>query len=406
MEVSANLASRYPGSPEARRGRIAIVLPNLSAIGAQRYVIGLSRQLEAKGFTCEFLVQSPQGEFFRELAPDKVRTFQYRRLTGVPVLRTGECVLRLGQMLRSGGYDHVFAVTPFLNRMICLLKALRLFDGRVVIEEHGFPPLYIRREDGMGWFEVQFYGNTFGLYRCASAIRVISVGILDYYQTKGLAANVRLFPNLIDLRRVQNLGAEPPVVTLAPSSFHVACFGRLTVQKNVAFLLSSMALLMSSMDVHLSIIGDGDQRRPLERLADDLGITDRVTFMGYLDNPYPVLRQASVLALTSRWEGSPQVLVEAMALGVAVVARDCQTGPSEIVGANSERGWLVPAEATEATFAEAVREALVDSPRRNARTTAAAAFVELTYDLHTRVGEQIDTFFGTTEQPNDEPIAR
>jgi len=370
--------------------RIAIVLPNLAAIGAQRYVIGLMKRLEQSGFECSLLLQAPVGEFLDEIRA--WQTFSHRVLSPVPFARTLESAVRLTRMLRGHRYDQVFSVTPFLNRMICAMKGLKLIEARVVIEEHGYPPLYLTREDGMSRAEVGFYTRSFGLYRHADAIRVISGGIRDFYAQHGLTANVHFFPNLIDLSRVERLANESPAAVLPKSHRNVIVFGRLTAQKNLSFLIEGLSRPSFPRDMHLWIIGDGPQRSALEDLSARLGVREHVTFMGYLENPYPVIRQGDALALTSVWEGSPQVLVEAMALGVPIVARDCPTGPSDILGTRSERGALVPYSASPEEFGAALRASLNDASSE-VRAGAAKSFVSGEYDLDSRMSEQISLFF-------------
>jgi glycosyltransferase involved in cell wall biosynthesis len=82
-------------------------------------------------------------------------------------------------------------------------------------------------------------------------------------------------------------------------------------------------------------------REPLQALARELGVADDLALPGFAANPYPWMRQASVFTLSSAWEGSPNVLTEAMALGTAVAATDCPSGPREIL-AGGRYGPLVP----------------------------------------------------------------
>jgi glycosyltransferase involved in cell wall biosynthesis len=88
------------------------------------------------------------------------------------------------------------------------------------------------------------------------------------------------------------------------------------------------------------ILGEGDERAALEALAQSLGIRNEVHFLGYVENPLPIMRRAQVFALTSTEEGFGNVLVEALAAGAAVVATDCPHGPREILR-DEEFGRLV-----------------------------------------------------------------
>jgi glycosyltransferase involved in cell wall biosynthesis len=150
-------------------------------------------------------------------------------------------------------------------------------------------------------------------------------------------------PNPIDIPAITQLSqadfshpwfqpGEPPVLL---------ALGRLTEQKDFSTLLRAFALLRGSSDARLMIIGDGPQRKDLETLANQLDIASHVQMPGFMPNPYPYLKRAAMLVLSSRWEGMPSVILEALALGVPIVSTDCQSGPSEIL-MSGRFGTLVP----------------------------------------------------------------
>lgn len=87
--------------------------------------------------------------------------------------------------------------------------------------------------------------------------------------------------------------------------------------------------------------GPDPERRKLEALVEELELTEDVDLPGYVNNPYPYMAKAAAFVLSSRWEGLPLVLVEAMAVGTAVVATDCKSGPAEVL-ANGQYGTLTP----------------------------------------------------------------
>jgi glycosyltransferase involved in cell wall biosynthesis len=117
--------------------------------------------------------------------------------------------------------------------------------------------------------------------------------------------------------------------------------GRLERQKDFPTLLRAFAMLRATRPARLVILGEGAWRARLEALAAALGIAADVDLPGFRPNPYPYLARARVFALSSAWEGSPNVLTEAMALGTPVVATDCPSGPREVL-ADGRFGPLVP----------------------------------------------------------------
>lgn len=118
--------------------------------------------------------------------------------------------------------------------------------------------------------------------------------------------------------------------------------GRLKPQKDFKSLIRAFGQVRAKGDdVRLVILGEGDQRSTLKSLANDLGIADSIDLHGFVDNPYAFMRNADVFVLSSRYEGMPNVLVEAASLGTPVVATDCPSGPRELLN-NGEGGELIP----------------------------------------------------------------
>ncbi|MCG7908581.1 MAG: glycosyltransferase [Candidatus Thiodiazotropha taylori] len=135
--------------------------------------------------------------------------------------------------------------------------------------------------------------------------------------------------------------------------------GRLTLQKDFHTLIQAFAQLRQRRPCRLIILGDGRQKAPLQELAESLGVTADLALPGFTSNPYAYMKRSQLFVLSSRWEGSPNVLTEAMALGVPVVSTDCPSGPNEIL-AQGRIAPLVPVGDHQA-LAEAMGEVL-DSP--------------------------------------------
>jgi glycosyltransferase involved in cell wall biosynthesis len=137
----------------------------------------------------------------------------------------------------------------------------------------------------------------------------------------------------------------------------VVSAGRLAHQKDYPTLLRAFARLLQRVDARLIVLGEGRLRPELEGLVSALGIGERVDLHGYVANPYPFVAAADVFVLSSRWEGFPNALGEALYLGRQVVATDCPGGSREIL-ADGRYGRLVAVgdvEGLAAAMAEAIR---------------------------------------------------
>jgi len=116
--------------------------------------------------------------------------------------------------------------------------------------------------------------------------------------------------------------------------------GRLTEVKDWPTLIRAFALVRDNRAVRLVILGEGKERPAIQALVDELGLQGDVHMPGFASNPYAVMAKAAMVVLSSRLEGLPNVLIEAMALGRPVVSTDCPSGPRELLD-NGRLGPLV-----------------------------------------------------------------
>lgn len=133
--------------------------------------------------------------------------------------------------------------------------------------------------------------------------------------------------------------------------------GRFTAQKNFEMLIRAFAKVADSIkDYNLVIYGEGEKRETLERLISSLGLEDRVKLPGYTTDVVPMLQKGSLFVLSSDFEGMPNALAEAMALGVPCISTDCPVGgPKYLIEGNN--GILVPV-GDEDAMAEAILKVL------------------------------------------------
>jgi len=166
-------------------------------------------------------------------------------------------------------------------------------------------------------------------YRHATIALGVSAGVTDdLVQSFGVSpGRARTIINPYDLAAIREAGRASPDIRL-PRHFIVAV-GRLEPSKNYEMLLDAFALARVKQD--LVILGDGSCRFALEQKAANLGLAERVVFAGYSRQPFPIVARADFYVSSSRNEGFPNAMIEAMILGKAVVATDCPSGPSEIL---------------------------------------------------------------------------
>jgi glycosyltransferase involved in cell wall biosynthesis len=193
-------------------------------------------------------------------------------------------------------------------------------------------------------------------------------------QTKRAQAS---FPPAIQARTTVIPNPVPPIpqaehtptdVMLAKPA--LVAMGSFYPQKGFDLLLKAFVRLKDRHPAWtLTILGDGPLRPQLESLRDALGLEDRVNLPGRVKNPHHVLKQADLFVLSSRWEGWPMALGEAMSCGLPVIASDCRTGPREIIRDGVD-GILVPPEDVEALATVMDQLMANDSERRRLASRA------------------------------------
>jgi len=181
------------------------------------------------------------------------------------------------------------------------------------------------------------------LYRRAERVICLSDAIVrDLQEEFGLPAEklVRIY-NPIDIKRVRELAALGPNPYAGPGP-HLVAAGRLCRQKGFDVLLDAMPKVREKMpNAQVAILGEGALGPDLKTQAALLKVEGAVDFLGFRQNPWPYFRHANLLVLPSRYEGLPNVVLEALSVGTPVVATDCPGGSREIQSFD-DRVTLVP----------------------------------------------------------------
>lgn len=179
------------------------------------------------------------------------------------------------------------------------------------------------------------------------------------------SGTVTSIPNIVSLPALQDSVRRHEVLAV----------GRLVPQKGFDLLLESWSIAAKRLPCwSLCVVGDGQMRDELGRLANTLGIERQVTFAPSSNDPFSLYSECGIFVLSSRFEGLPFVLIEAMMCGAACISFDCPNGPSELIQ-NGINGFLVPAGRVDA-LAEAIVKLGEDSRLRENLGNAARSISE------------------------------
>ncbi|MEM8949233.1 MAG: glycosyltransferase [Pseudomonadota bacterium] len=283
----------------------------------------------------------------------------------------------LTRYLRAARPDGLIAATTYLNLDAIWAKRLADVPTRVIITERSHLSENLRSgRNGRAWRWKHVSPLLHRTYPLADAMIGVSDGVSR--DLEALAAlpsgSVRTVYNPVLPNGLPPLASQPPDDPWLSSDGPpvIMAASRLVKSKDYPTLIRAFARLRVTRPARLMILGEGPERRRLERLAARLGLTDHVRFLGWVDDSACYMRQAAVYVLPSMREGFGNVLVEALAVGCSIVATDCPSGPAEILE-DGRHGQLVPVGDDQA-MAEALARSLDERPDKNALRARAAGF--------------------------------
>lgn len=399
--TNADPAAERSAMPR-RRKRVAFVISHIGPGGAQRVVTNAIKIFVDRGLDPHLIVFTERADAY-PIDP-RVTTHVWRRrhsdadgfgLDGnddndIPVAPVARMPVKKSQLARSlrkmvpsslaFSYELVRisawlrrtirdiepdTVLSFLTQtnIITVLATLGL-GTHTVISERNDPHLQRHRP------RVEYLRRI--VYRWADVVTANSKGALVALEAFVPRDKLAFLPNPLVATSVGDAVALPDrtVITV----------GRLVEQKGFDVLLTAWSKASTSLPGwRLAIVGDGPLEAELKVLATSLGIEHSVDWLGYVNDPFPLLRGADFFVMTSRFEGTPNALLEAMACGLPAVVSNSSPGPSELVGSDEgAAGLIVPVEDADSTAEAIIRLARDQTLRR--RLAFAARERVRTYD--------------------------
>ncbi len=379
--------------------KIAIFLPSLTAGGVARVMLQLAHSFVDSGHTVDLLLCRSQGEFMGQL-PSQIRVLELKsrplwvsrlllilrnfgaiRVLTLPILFSLKPPKSLGalpdliQYLRQEKPNVLLAAKTHTNLVALWATQLAKGSHRVVISERTTLVDIIKRSKKWRWrFILPVLAHE---YPKAGGIITVSNGVKEELVLhSGLPPQkITTIYNPLLTHKIREKSEEPinhPWFKNERSIPIILGVGRLVPQKDFSTLMKAFSYVRQGRPAHLVIIGEGRQRSELTTLAQTLGIDKDVWMPGFSDNPYAFMGKASMLVLSSIYEGLPNVLIEALACACPIVSTDCPSGPSEILE-KGKYGALVPMGDSQA-LAQAIHHMLDHPPNRNDLLLRAADF--------------------------------
>jgi len=345
--------------------KIAFYLPRMGDGGVVRATLLLAGEFTANGHAVHLVTVQARGVMYGSL-PKGVR------LVELGSSRTLSSIPRVAAYLRRERPDAFVAAHYHANIAAIVAKALARGHARIVITERVAVGASLLTERGVK-------GRALRLLVRKTYPRADAVVTNSLDNSAELAALFRWPPHRVHTIYNPTFAGDVPQRAAMPVDHPwfqpggppvILSVGRLSPQKDYPTLLRAFARVRRSLPARLVILGEGPVRPELERLSIELGVQADTALLGHAPNPYAYMAKAALFVLPSRFEGLPNVLIEAQACGVPIVSTACPTGPREIL-LDGEAGALVPVGDPDAMAAEIV--SLLRDDARRARYVAAAA---------------------------------
>jgi glycosyltransferase involved in cell wall biosynthesis len=348
----------------SERKTIAIFASFSGEGGVERMLLNLADGLQHAGYTVDLVLAKMRGAHAQSI-PNGVRVVN---------LGARHTLSALPGLVRYLKHEHPDVLLAAKDRAIKVAVMARwLARSRVRLVGRLGTTLSAALKGRSALKKWLWYTSMRLYYPSVDRIVAVSRGVADDVRTITRLAPERVVAvcNPVWTAEIERLAREPvnhPWLA-HPSEPVIVGAGRLTRQKDFGTLIRAFAEVHAKRACRLIILGEGDRRASLARLAEELKVSEFVSLPGFTANPYAYMARAQLFVLSSLWEGSPNVLTEALALGVPVVSTDCPSGPREIL-AGGEYGALVPM-SDSAALARAIISTL-DAPLPSERLRAAA----------------------------------
>ena len=319
--------------------KILFVLPCFGHGGVERLTLNLCNKFLQDGFECSIALRKREGELLTHLNP-RVNVIELAPMNIIEFIPT------LSKTIATLVPNAVITAFPDIGLLTWVAIKLSGAKTRLV---HGVHDTHVASSitPGLfGWLRKKYFILlTKIIYPLADDLVAVSTGVggelKNQFRIKDSKIHVIYNPIIPDdfFSSVRHNGLKSSMNEYV----HIVALGRLAHQKGFDILIKALAKITTQRKWMLSIYGDGPEYNNLSNLISQLGLGDSIKLHGFISDPFEKLASADLFVMPSRHEGLGNVLVEALACGLPVIASDCPHGPREIL-VDGKYGKLVPSE--------------------------------------------------------------
>jgi glycosyltransferase involved in cell wall biosynthesis len=300
--------------------KILFILPNLSGGGAERVIVHICQSLEKGKYDIILALFQKQGVYFNLLP-------KYIRLIDLNIPRIRNSLPRLITLIRDEKPDFVFSTLTDINMVLGFLGFF-FHKFYLIIRESNIISLLKRSRIRRIIYKLCIQNANIVVAQSNDMIRDL---------TENFKCNIRKIikiNNPVNIDYIESVINEPLDIPFKSDRIILLAIGRLEYQKGFDMLLHTFSQLPNKNDYQVVILGNGSMKEQLKKQSCEEGINDLVCFGNFVFNPYKYMAKADFLISSSRFEGFPNVVIEALACGTPVISNLYPGGINEIINDN------------------------------------------------------------------------
>lgn len=305
-----------------QRIHICIITPSLECGGSERNVSILCNGINPENFRVSLIVINNSRPFYIIDNPGV-------KLIDLKLAHVRQSLFRIRSFIRKNKPDIVLSASNHLNLLLAIFRWLFPSGIPIIARESSVVSVNSKRAKWpilYEWLLKRFY-RSLNLIVCQS--EYMQKDLQAHYHVP--ASKTTIMYNALQVPRADNMNQT------GNSEANLLTVARLSPEKGIDRIIHALALLKRPFIY--TVVGDGGERSKLETLVKSLGLKDRVRFTGSKDHPFNLNERPDVFLLGSYYEGFPNVVIEAMSLGIPAVAYDCPGGLREVLVAG-ENGFI------------------------------------------------------------------
>lgn len=306
--------------------KVALFVSNLRGGGAERVIVILANSFHKLGYDVDLILVQAIGPYLKEVH-DGVNVIS---------LNKSKNIFSLFPFIKYLKKERPYVVLSTLLQVSIITVLARKLSGvktKVVLRE----TINVSADAQFNKNKSEQFIGLFRKWAIKNADKIVapSIGVGEDLKTRYNLedAKVNVVFNPLEINRmIENSSFSTPLLEEIDETIPILlAVGRLSWQKNFDVLIQAFEKVSKSTRACLIILGEGEERKVLENMIKAKGLKDRVFMPGFMENPFPYFKRAAVFILSSRYEGMPNALIQAMVFQTQIVSTDCPSGPREIL---------------------------------------------------------------------------